>query len=392
MEQYDPQAINAAILASLKEEDERQNIMRQKENYLDGISRHMEGKKMDGTPIDFANLIGEDHLKRGAEMFGLKEFSPKVQAEVIMELAYLRSDVFRERAVRTFGYTSEEDMPENVREAFYKMIEKGKDACQSIRFDPSEKPTDSFFGSIVDSEREGELKVRAVFPNGNPPLSKPLDDMQIASHEISHHIYNSNIEYMYDTGPEDKVQYGKEDSPLNRLEEDEVDYDKFATVYSAFVLKAPENRKYIEQLANEVCMEDDQRENLLKGRADLLPREWFEDSMEHDQYNFERAAEIHATRMLLLREGIWNPFQREPLGKEQIEQLHNKFPNCRIFEYWDNDKALYFLNNIAETKEYKGKETASAENLMASAAMNYEMKTETINQSMQENNSYKQHI
>ena len=130
-----------------------------------------------------------------------------------------------------------------------------------------------------------------------------------------------------------------------RLDKDEVDADRFQqSYYKNFVQP---NLDYWKT----VCFPDDDSEkNFLAGRFRLLPEfeDFFREAMEHDEMRSERGSEVHETRMLLFREGIWNPFSGEPLKREHVEELQRRFPHSRIFEYWDVNKAVYFLDNIAQ--------------------------------------------
>lgn len=85
----------------------------------------------------------------------------------------------------------------------------------------------------------------------------------------------------------------------------------------------------------------------------LAEHEHVDIKLMHDNTGFERAADVHAARMIMLQEGIWNPFGNEPLKKEHIEQFRQRHPDSRIFEYWNSREATYFLNTIAQNGQEK---------------------------------------
>lgn len=310
-----------------------------KEKYLDGIASRMSEFKVSGKPIPLEKIIGKD-LSMAEKIFGLENFSPRVQAEIVLELAYLRSDAFRERAVRSFGYLNEEDMPDNVRKAFDIMIQEGRSAGSEMKF---------LVGENGDFNH-GPNEVR--IPSGYPELSKFDNDTMTVSHEIAHEIYWGSDLYQYKTGNRARetsdgqsFSLGKEESPLMRLDKDKVDIGKFLNNYfDSFIKPNLEDWKKVS------FADDDYERNFLSGRLDLLPdyKEQFKESWEHDEMRSERGSEVHEARMLLLREGIWNPFSGEPLKREHLEKLQRRYSKTRIFEYWDTEKSQYFLNNIAQ--------------------------------------------
>lgn len=73
----------------------------------------------------------------------------------------------------------------------------------------------------------------------------------------------------------------------------------------------------------------------------------------HDNAGIERAADVLGVRMLMMQEGIWNPFTGEPVTTKQIKEFRKAHPDCRIFEYWNNKEAAYYLNNIAMSDKIK---------------------------------------
>ena len=147
--------------------------------------------------------------------------------------------------------------------------------------------------------------------------------------------------------------------------------------------------------------------------------------------------------MIMLQEGIWNPFSGEPLKKEHIEEFQKRHPDSRIFEYWNSKEATYFLNTIAQNGKMDSKQdlqqfvknfdsekfmqqlsqfsaamfggndvaqtgrgeqatesrqpvsrgmSVSPETLMAMSAMNFEAEMEKLNEGQQEQRSYGHHI
>ncbi len=90
-------------------ERDKENRLGEKEEYLDGIISHMSELKMDGKPLGNEQLLG-DNLTKGAELFQLQEFSPQVQTDILVSLAYFRTPEFEKRTAQSLGY----DTPEMI--------------------------------------------------------------------------------------------------------------------------------------------------------------------------------------------------------------------------------------------------------------------------------------
>ena len=83
---------------------------------------------------------------------------------------------------------------------------------------------------------------------------------------------------------------------------------------------------------------------------------------EHDNVGYERAADIHGVRMLMFKEGIYNPFDGSDVTPEQVGKFMEEYPNSRIFRYWDKKDSRFFLNNIASNDSLQ---KVAGENLLA---------------------------
>lgn len=323
--------------------DDDKQKQQEKEQYLDDIAIRISGMKMDGKPVDDAKLLGAD-LLRGAELFGLQEFAPKVQTDILLNLAYFRSDAFKDRVVASLGYDRLDDMSGFHRELDYDRItERAEEAYKNIDFEVEENPI------LVRMEFDEDGRSVAYFPDGRTPLSKDLEptynSLSFVSHELAHYIYN----------PDDGIYpgsstYGKSDSPINSITASEINHEKFLDIYEN-IWKSDEIQEIYDDLPEEDALNilgnltkarESSKDELLKDKEFLMKME------EHDNLGYERAADIHAASMLMLRDGIWNPFGKEPLTTEKMEEFERRHPNSRIFEYWNREEATRFLNTIAQ--------------------------------------------
>lgn len=347
--------INMAIKAHVKAEEEFKNSDEYKQQtYLDEVTQRIQGFKMKGKPLSPQDILGADSTK-AEELFNLEEFSPKVQSEIVTQLAYFRSDAYKSRCASSLGYNNPmEEMSPNDKEIYDRMVSAGEDAYKNINFKVADNPLNSKYFREYEEER-GELYI----PTGKEKLSKPFNSLGIVSHEMAHHIYLRSIDdYSVNPGKNEEVLeelYGKENAPLQKLTDDELDSGKFLSLYKNLFTSKEAKDLFDSQIKNGTVDEEkykDQIVQLLNAKKDIP--EALEETAEHDKLGMERAADIHLTRMLLLQEGIWNPFSGEPVKKSDLEKLRKRHPDCRIFEYWgENTKAAYFLNNIAEVDQSK---------------------------------------
>lgn len=314
----------------------------EKEEYLDGIASRLSDMKMDGRPLSNSELLGTD-LQRGAEMFGLQEFSPKVQTDIILNMAYYRSDAFKNRVVTSLGYGGHNELSPEDRELYDGIVDRAGSAYRDISFEATDNPVASKMSMTEDGHYVAHI---ADGWNAGP---ETLDSLNLVSHELAHYIYNP-----YDDGiaPGSDI-YGRQDSPYNRISDSEIDPAKFIDVHKG-IWESEEYRQFVEGETDSLPEEARQAAagHLSKVRDStkeelLNDKEFLERSTLHDNMGFERAADIHAADMLMLREGIWNPFGKEDLTPKQMQMFEERHPNSRIFEYWNQEEATRSLNTIA---------------------------------------------
>lgn len=437
---YDTPIIQKSIQA-LKEREA-------KEEYLDSIVSGMSEFKVSGKPLTDKELIVND-LQHGSELFNLQEFSPKVQTDILLSLAYFRSPAFRERIDTSLGYApGSEITPQDV-ETYNKIVDRAEEAYSGIIFEVENDIAKSHHMITFD----GKSIVR--IPDGNDQHeldSKLYSSLGVTTHEIAHYIYNSAVPDSINPGVHHQGEgesltpsesYGRDNSPYNRINESDPtkeqvadwyakkDLERIKDLYEGGILSKDKYDKYVQRISG---MSPEQ----------LAEHEHVDTHLRHDNTGFERAADVHAARMIMLQEGIWNPFSGEPLKREHIEEFQKRHPDSRIFEYWNNREATYFLNTIAQNEkngvgtEYKeslqqfvknfdsgnfmqglrqfssamfgGHEIAqggqpetsrptigrgvsmSSESLMALSAINYETEMQYMDEGQQEHRSYGHHI
>ena len=349
---YDTPIIQNAI-QTLKEREA-------KVEYLDDLVSRMSEFKVSGKPLTDEELIGND-LQHGAELFGLQEFSPKVQSDILLSLAYFRSPAFQERVDMSLGYAPGSEMTSLDAETHNSVVERAREAYLDISF----KATDDITKSHAMVSFGGKTVVS--IPDGNDQHeldSKLYSSLGVTTHEIAHHIYNSaeldSINpgiYHQDEGESltSSESYGKENSPYNRINESnpgreqvaewykQKDLERVKDLYEGGILSKYKYDEYVQRISG---MSTEQ----------LMEHEHVDVKLRHDNTGFERAADIHAARMIILQEGIWNPFSGEPLKKEHVEEFQRRHPDSRIFEYWSSKEATYFLNTIAQNDKMDSKE------------------------------------
>lgn len=355
-----PLVFDPEIMARVRE-------LQNKEQYLDDIVARISSMKMDGQPIDDAKLLGSD-LERGAEMFNLQEFSPKVQTDILLSLAYFRSPAFQERVDMSLGYAPGSEMTSLDAETYNSVVERAREAYLDISF----KATDDITKSHAMVSFDGKTVVS--IPDGNDQHeldSKLYSSLGVTTHEIAHHIYNSaeldSINpgiYHQDEGESltSSESYGKENSPYNRINESnpgreqvaewykQKDLERVKDLYEGGILSKYKYDEYVQRISG---MSTEQ----------LMEHEHVDVKLRHDNTGFERAADVHAARMIMLHEGIWNPFSNEPLKPEHVEQFRQRHPDSRIFEYWNTREATYFLNTIAQNGQEKSPSVGQKQDL-----------------------------
>lgn len=269
-------------------------------------------------------------------------------AEDYIACAYYHSDAFAMRAARSLGYESTEGMTAEDKELYDKIIARGRD----VKFLERD---DSFF---EDSRYSGNEDIYSIH-------EKTLDGkigLSVVGHEMGHHLYvdDANLNdgtiilnpgakqdslFAKTFNYEDPEKYGKENSPLNTVNSDAVDVEKGTDYYKSIISSV--SWKGIPKEEKEALKEYYGKSDI-KTIMSLL-------NIEHDNMGFERGADVHGVRMTMFREGIWNPFDGTDVTEKQIEQYRQNHPESRIFNYWDKEKAAYYLNNIAQY-EQKGQQ------------------------------------
>ena len=118
----------------ISEQIRQQAVDAEKQAYLDGIAGHLSELKVNGLPLDGNHLLGAD-LSYGAELFGLQEFSPKVQTDILLSLAYFRSPAFRERVDTSLGYAPGSYMNRQDAETYNQVVERAREAYRDLTFE-----------------------------------------------------------------------------------------------------------------------------------------------------------------------------------------------------------------------------------------------------------------
>ena len=300
------------------------------------------------------------------------------QATMLTERAYLNSDAFRMRACRSLGYESVEQMPADVRNTYDHIVERAQDSNKYLKIIQDAWGMSSFYANSEDlvtkvketieseevDEDEAEIlndginEVRGLYVDGKMDPKDGISyvnvneaknvGVNVAAHEMSHYVYNKDQVNpgVHENGNEYKgesVQFGKKGSPLDEIDKDKVKYN-LAYLINCF---GKEGARMIYSPSNE------RERQIAKGERD------------HDNVGFERAADIHGVRMIMFKEGIYNPFDGSDVTPEQVGKFMEEYPNSRIFRYWDKKDSRFFLNNIASNDSLDSLRKNAGENLLA---------------------------
>ena len=329
--------------------------------FLDSLADRLSTLKMEGRPLSDREILGCSP-KQVEELFGLQDFSHRVQTDIVVELAYMRSNAFRQRALESLGMQSENnldalpnDMKQKLKEVYDRIIERGRDAYKYMNFQPIDNPLLSRYDGCKEEDvLMGEVPTVNIFHGQKPVSRRSTDFMNITAHEIAHHLYNHEATGGINPGIylfNDEKEYGLEGSPYSKINEDDINPRAFLDLNEKIISTS----EFADLLKQSQYTKSD-IESLIKtlkhlSAAGQLDSDAVYDYDElgalHDEMGVERAADVHGVRIQMLRDGIWNPFSGHPLTEKDIERFHHLHPNNRIFEYWDKEKSQYFLNHIA---------------------------------------------
>lgn len=315
------------------------------------------------------------NYKALASVMSKKDFSYEKMAEklsefdiddrdltVLTERAYLNSEALQMRACRSLGYESVEQMPRDIRNTYDGIIERAQNSNEYLKIIQDAWGTGSFYANseqlvtvyeesiasgevdddVADVIEKGIKDVREMYVDGKMDSKDGIAyvnvnevkniGVNVAAHEMAHYVYNKeqvnpgvheiNNEYKGEGN-----QFGRKNSPLDEIDKDKVKYN-LTYLLNAFGGNA--------NVANMVYKpKTEEEKELAKGERD------------HDNVGFERAADIHGVRMLMFKEGIFNPFDGSDVTPEQVGKFMETHPNSRIFRYWNEKQSRFFLNNIA---------------------------------------------
>ena len=299
------------------------------------------------------------------------------QATVLTERAYLNSEAFRMRACRSLGYESVEQMPADVRNTYDHIVERAQDSNEYLKVIQDDWGMSSFYtnseqlvtkskdaienGEVDEDEakvlNDGINEVRELYVDGKMDpkdgisyvnVNEPKDvGVNVAAHEMSHYVYNKNqvnpgVHENNNEYKGESVQFGKKGSPLDDIDKDNVKYNL------AYLINYFGGNTDVARMIYKPTNIDERM--IAKGMR------------EHDNVGYERAADIHGVRMLMFKEGIYNPFDGSDVTPEQVGKFMEEYPNSRIFRYWDKKDSMFFLNNIASNDSLQ---KVAGENLLA---------------------------
>lgn len=263
------------------------------------------------------------------------------KVEDYIERAYYNSKAYADRAVRSLGYEKVEDMTPEDKAVYDRIISRGKNISFLQR-------DDSLGTSLFD-----------VFTNKysidqNPSKGEQKIDLLSVPHEMGHFLYSTDESGLHPgvntlddniTLNEDEIKYGRENSPLATINQDTSSISKLKENYSIYINEEVKALMAIDGWKNNLSYVIDELHTSDPQKLTIQMIKL------HDDQGVERGADVHSYRMMMLKEGFWNPFDGSDVTPEQVEKFHKAHPHARIFQYWDNNKAGYYMNNIAQSNK-----------------------------------------
>ena len=350
----------------VREQETNQQEKHLSPSVADGIAQFISSIEMDGTKLSNKELLGPE-LENVINEFVVKDGHSESATDFAVTMAYLRSDAFRDRLVRSFGYEHEEEIPEDLKSEFNKILEKAHSASERTDlYYLNQSHSNVHFPVSKFDEEQNDI----VFVGGGNDIG-----LSIPAHEGGHSIYREDEDFETEL-----VKSLLSMPPYQKLDDNPSDDEQLKSTYGSLLQDLA--RKSLSALAEPTA------EDLQSAEEKVIS------SMKaHDDLRYERAADVYGVRMMMLREGIWNPFTGEDVTSEQVEEFQRRHPDSRIFQYWDIKEATYFLNNIADNRSNqnvneKGVEKTCTPDLALYASIAYE----EMSSSMQEGTSRGCHI
>lgn len=296
-----------------------------KEIYVDSSKEDNEKKYAELKEVagEYSRLNASADFAGRASVEGL-DFKEATQKETDIVRAYFQSDAFRQRVISSFGYGGLDEMPPRDRQDYERIMDNAKELVSHLKVCLLPSSLSENLGPMCYPY--GEDTIVLIDPNDKEGLG-----LSTLAHEMAHHLYNNCCVNPGIRG--DEMKYGVKDSPLYTINESVLSEEGIRRVYKDY-----DNQ--VSALAAKMDLEDAKK--IAKAILSL-----------HDGAGKERAADVHGVRLMMLQEGIWNPFTGEPVTEKQIEEFRKAHPDSRIFEYWSNKEAAYYLNNIAMSDKVK---------------------------------------
>lgn len=316
--------------STLENSEEKVRELQEQADTLSGIKKAHDVRTLH---LPYVDVQTDEGYAYKASTKGMDEEAAATK-ETDLVRSYFLSDAFKNRVVKSLGYENLEDMSEDDRKVYNDIVTRGKELSVNLRV------------GFIDRDMRDDVHSCCLSDNGvTTVLINPNDGglgMSILAHELAHHLYSKdNINPgKYDVEQEYggcEKRYGKPDSPLNTINSSDVNERRARAIYQGF----------FEHLSEFVHLD---KKDLSDKLNDYLKEGTYK---EHDNAGMERAADVHGVRLLMMQEGIWNPFTGDDVTVDQIRKFRKAHPESRIFEYWNNKEAAYYLNHIAMSDKIK---------------------------------------
>ncbi len=323
------------VKSDIEKIKEQENISGEKSlsnDVVEGIAQHVRDIKSDGSRLSNEQLLGSN-IDQVISDYAKKEGFGEAATDYAVTMAYFHSDAFQNRLLHSFGHEKIDDMSSDERRTYDEILNKARSASSQTDVYFIKEALNSFF---LPKEATPEENRNIAFMGGGEVIG-----MNIAAHEVAHAVYDPTFDEIMEHR---KERYG-------------VNMESYQTIGNN-----PSSEKKMNETYRNILQEMSSRtlsalgvseEDVSKKLTKDIKKAVKEDLKEHDDLRYERAADVYGVRMLMLREGLWNPFSGEELTPDKVREFKKNHPDSRIFQYWNIKEATFYLNNLADNGVYE---------------------------------------
>lgn len=295
----------------------------------EAIARHVKDIRLDSSPLSNDQLLGSN-IGQAISDYAKREGFDDAATDYAITMAYFHSEAFEKRLVRALGHETLDEMSVEERRTYDEILNKARQATDKTDVYYIKEAINSFFTPLSNNDLG---KNNLAFMGANDVLG-----LSVAAHEVAHALYNPFFDDIID----------------HRSSRYDVNMKSYQTLD-----ERPSSIRKIKETYKDVLQDMERQVLFASGAAELTKEEKKgirNRIREHDDSRFERAADVYGVRMLMLREGLWNPFSGEEITPDKVKEFKKLHPDSRIFQYWNIKEATYYLNNLASNDNSRFRE------------------------------------